>query len=95
MHKEVLINALTDRRLFDLTGHESRGARRPPAGPRATFRANLALMYLTLGPPDRSLVPRDVQEASRADFGTISDPSGRHWKHKNIVKYSVLFVYFT
>ena len=38
---------------------------------------NLSLVYLNLCPPDRSLVPRDVQEASRADFGAISDPSGR------------------
>ena len=37
---------------------------------------NLALVYLNLGPPDRSLVPRDVQEASRADVGAISNPSG-------------------
>ena len=49
----------------------------------------LGLMYLNLGPPDRSLVPRDVQEASRVDFGAISDPSGRPWKPKNIVKYDV------
>ena len=50
-------------------------------------------MYLHWGPPDRSLVPRDVQEASRADFGAISDPSGRPWKPKNIVKYNVFAVF--
>ena len=35
---------------------------------------NLALVYLNLGPPDRSLVPRDVQEASRADFWSDFGP---------------------
>ena len=54
---------------------------------------NLALVYLNLGPPDRSLVPRDVQEASRADFGAISDLSGRLWKPKNTVKYKVFAVF--
>ena len=66
-----------------------RGARRVAAGPRATLGANLGLMHLNLGPPDRSLAPRDVQEASRVDFGAISDPSGRPWKPKNTVKYDV------
>ena len=46
-------------------------------------------MYLTLGPPDRSWAPRDVLEACRADFGAISDPSGRPWTPKNTVKYDV------
>ena len=50
-------------------------------------------MYLHLGPPDRSLVPRDVQEACLADFGAISDPSGRPWKPKNTVKYDVFAVF--
>ena len=50
-------------------------------------------MYLNWGPPARSLVPRDVQEASRADFGAISDPSGRHWKPKHTVKYRVFAVF--
>ncbi len=34
-------------------------------GPRYLY---LGLMYLNLGPPDRPLVPRHVQEASRVDF---------------------------
>ena len=72
-----------------MTGHGFRGARRRPAGPRATLGANLGLLYLNLGPPDRSLVPSDVQETSRVDFGAISDPSGRPWKPKNIIKYHV------
>ena len=72
-----------------MPGHGSRGARRLPGGPRATLGANLGLLYLNLGPPDRSRVPSDVPEASRVDFGAISDPSGRPWKPKNIVKYDV------
>ena len=65
---------------------------RAPKRPRYL---NLGLMYLNLDPPlaDRSLVPRDVQEASRADFGAISDPSGRPWKPKNTVKYNVFAVF--
>ena len=54
---------------------------------------NLSLVYLNLGPPDRSLVPRDVQEASRAEFGAISDLSGRLWKPKIIVKYKGFAVF--
>ena len=50
-------------------------------------------MYLSLGPPDRSLVPRDVQEASRADLGVNLDPSGRLQKAKNTVKYKVFAVF--
>ena len=50
-------------------------------------------MYLHLGSPDRSSVPRDVQEASQADFGAISDPSGRLWKPKNTVKYKVFAIF--
>ena len=63
---------------------------RAPKRPRYL---NLGLVYLNLGPPDRSLVPRDVQEASRADFGAISDLSGRLWKPKNTVKYKVFAVF--
>ena len=48
----------------------------------------MGLMYLNLGPPDRSSVPRHVQEASRSDFGAILDPSGRP-KLKNTIKYKV------
>ena len=54
---------------------------------------NLALVYLNLGPPAQSLFPRDVQEASRANFGAFSDPSGTPWKPKNTVKYQVLAVF--
>ena len=50
-------------------------------------------MYLHLGPPDRSLVPRDVQEASQVDFGAISDLSERLWKPKNTVKYKVFAIF--
>ena len=52
-----------------------------------------ALVYLHLGSPDRSSVPRDVQEASPADFGAISDPSGRLWKPQNTVKYKVFAIF--
>ena len=45
----------------------------------------MGLMYLNLGPPDRSLVPRDVQEASRVDVGAISELSGRPWQPRNTV----------
>ena len=55
---------------------------------------NLALVYLHLGPPARPLVPRDVQEASRADFGAFSDPSGTPWKPKNTVKYTVFVIIY-
>ena len=41
--------------------------------PKRPRYLNLSLVYLNLGPPDRSLVPRDVQEASRVDFGFWSD----------------------
>ena len=50
-------------------------------------------MYLHWGPPDRSLVPRDVQDASQADFEAISDPSKRLWKPKNTVKYNVFGIF--
>ena len=50
-------------------------------------------MYLNLCPPDRSLVPRDVQDASRADVGAISKLSERLWKAKNTVKYKVFAVF--
>ena len=70
------------------------GARQPwvplHRAPKRPRYLNLGLMYLNLGPPDRSLVPRDVQEASRADFGAISEPSGRPWqpeKHRKIRRF--------
>ena len=50
-------------------------------------------MYLHWGPPDRSLVPRDVQDASQTDFGAISDLSERLWKPQNIVKYNVFAIF--
>ena len=58
-------------------------------GPKPPYVPQPGPLYFNLSSPDRSLVPRDVQEASRVDFGAISDPSGRPWKPKNIVKYDV------
>ena len=49
----------------------------------------LGLMYLNLDPPDRSLYPRDVQEASRTDSGAILDTHGRPRRPTNTVKYKV------
>ena len=43
-------------------------------GPRYLY---LGSMYLNLGTPDRSCASIDVQEASRADFGTMLDLVGR------------------
>ena len=63
---------------------------RAPKRPRYL---NLSLVYLHLGPPDRSLVPRDVQEAFRAEFGAISGLSGRPWKPKNTTRYKGFAVF--
>ena len=52
-------------------------------------------MYLHWGPPDRSLVPRDVQDASQADFGAISELSERLWKPENTVIYISFFCYIS
>ena len=67
-------------------------------GPKPPYVAQLGPCVPQLGPSrpifgDRSLVSRDVQEASRADFGAISDLSGRPWKPKNTVKYRVLVIF--
>ena len=77
-----------------MAGHDARESRRFAAGPRATLGANLGLMYLHSGPPDRSWVPSDVLEAFRADLEALSDLSGRPWQPKNIVKYDVFALFY-
>ena len=68
-----------------LTDVSSRQLSGKPGGRVRTVQASKAFLAPG-GPSEGRLGQRDVQEAHRADSGTISDPSGRTWKTKTNCK---------